>query len=110
MVQGRFSQCARVGEPFDEAEEIRYDGFHLGLLKHDFGHPDAVGVRILLPRQVMPAMAFEPGQQGSGEFRHQSSAGLEFRGQSKNSFGISYSDPVYFTLSPYIRVVQGFPS
>src|SRR5690606_40822774 len=40
---------------------------NLGLPPPDFPNPDAVGIHILLPGQVLAAMLVVPGQHGAGE-------------------------------------------
>ncbi len=44
-------------EAFEEARVVAEHGGDLGLLQHDFGQPDAVGVARVLPRQRVAAMA-----------------------------------------------------
>ena len=61
-VQGRPRQGAGIREPLNKPVEIRYHGFHLGLLQHDLGYPDTVWASVLLPGEIMPSVQFEPGQ------------------------------------------------
>ena len=62
LVEGCIGQGAGIREPLNKAVEIRYHGFHLGLLQHDLGYPDTVWAGVLLPGEIMPSMQFEPGQ------------------------------------------------
>ena len=47
---------------FQKSGIIPLDGLHPGLLKHDLGNPDMVGLPILPPGQ-RPLVFLEPGQQ-----------------------------------------------
>ena len=47
----------------EEALEVGDDRRDLGLLQHDLGEPDAIGVARALPRQVVPAVALLPGDE-----------------------------------------------
>ena len=75
--------AAVVAEPFPEPQDILFgslgqafdrrkadeepaekflDPFHLGLLEHDFAHPDAVGIPVFPPGQAAAGPAI-PGEQ-----------------------------------------------
>lgn len=60
-------QRANIGEPRHETSVVRNDGGHLGLLQHDLRDPDAVGIRGVLPGQVVAAVAAMPAQQTRAE-------------------------------------------
>src|SRR4051812_13876406 len=57
-----------VGESVHEPLEIPDHRADLGLLQHDFGHPDSISVAGALPGQVMTAMLTLPGGQFAGKF------------------------------------------
>ena len=56
-----------VGKARHEAPVVGDDGRHLGLLQHDFRHPDGVGVTRVLPRQVVAAVPFLPSHHAGGK-------------------------------------------
>ena len=60
----RAGQAGQVGKSFSEPQEIGNDRRHLGLLQHDFGHPDSIRVGGLLPGQMLAAVLVEPGEDG----------------------------------------------
>ena len=60
-------QAFHIGKALHEAFVIGDDGGNLGLLQHDFGHPDPVGCGVLLPGQVVAPVSVEPGQRLGGE-------------------------------------------
>ena len=65
----RRRQCRQVGKAGQKTLVIGDDGFHLGLLQHDFGQPDRIGIalRAALPGQIVAAMPLLPGDQARGE-------------------------------------------
>src|SRR5690606_1996217 len=67
VIDGRGRQRMDVGELTHEALEVGNDGADLGLLQHDFRHPDPVGVGVLLPGQMVTAVLREPAQDGVGK-------------------------------------------
>ncbi len=50
----RRSQRRKIGPAFNELAKIRTDRRNRGLLQHDFGQPDMIGVGQALPRQPPP--------------------------------------------------------
>ena len=67
IIHGGFGQGMDVREAFHERFEVGDNGGYLGLLQHDFRDPHPVGVPVVMPRQVMPAVAVVPLQQLVGE-------------------------------------------
>ncbi len=55
-------QVCDPGEAIHESLEIGDNRADLGLLQHDFRHPDSVGAGIILPGQVVAAMLVKPVQ------------------------------------------------
>jgi len=62
----RGGQGREGGEEAHPAFVVGNDRGHLGLLKHDLGDPDGVGVAGAPPRQIAPPAAI-PRQQGAGD-------------------------------------------
>ena len=60
-------QRTHVGEAFGETFEVGDDGGHLGLLQHDLGNPDAVGVAHALPGKGLASVAVVPLEQPRAE-------------------------------------------
>ena len=67
LVDRRDGQGIDGRETRHKAFVVGDDGGDLGLLKHDFGDPDAVRRGILLPGELLAAVGFEPGQEPRGE-------------------------------------------
>src|SRR5450759_2168385 len=59
----RAGERGDIGEALEKTAVIRNHRGDLGLLQHDFGDPDAVGIARALPRQVVAAVALVPGEQ-----------------------------------------------
>ena len=64
---GAAASACDVGKARHEALVVRDHRGHLGLLQHDLGDPHPVGRGIHLPRQIVPAVHCEPGEQPLGE-------------------------------------------
>ena len=59
-----------ISNDFTEAQEIGNDRRDLGLLKHDFGQPDPVGIFGALPGKVVTAVDPLPVDDPTCEFAH----------------------------------------
>ena len=55
------SQISNSGEKIDKRLIITHDGFHLGLLQHDFADPNAIGIGGVPPWQI-PGCLGKPAQ------------------------------------------------
>ena len=66
LVFGRGGKGGGGGEGGEKARVVSGNGGHLGLLQHDFGEPDAVGVAAV-PGQVVAAVLFLPADEAVGE-------------------------------------------
>ena len=64
---GRRRQGRDIGETGEKTLVVGDDRRHLGLLQHDLGQPDPVGVATALPGQVMAAGGLLPGDQALGK-------------------------------------------
>ena len=53
-------QGLEIGEAIHKAHKIRDDRGNLGLLEHNFGHPDPIRGRIGLPRQGFAPFLVKP--------------------------------------------------
>ena len=63
ILEGGGGERGRGWEPFQKPPEVGDDGIHAGLLEHDFGDPDGVGIaRIGAPGQVA-GISREPRQE-----------------------------------------------
>jgi hypothetical protein len=63
FIQRRSRQRLHIGKALHETLVVRDDGADLRLLQHDFRNPHAIGVLVLLPRQVLAPGLIEPLQQ-----------------------------------------------
>lgn len=60
VVYGRISQLVQSGKALHKPQVIiDYRGY-LGLLQHDLANPDAVGIDLLLPGQIVTAVLLLP--------------------------------------------------
>ena len=64
FIDRRSGKISKLRKARQKACVIRDDRSNLGLLQHDFGKPDAIGVSGVLPRQIMPAVGFVPVDEG----------------------------------------------
>jgi hypothetical protein len=55
------------GQTFQEPGIIPLDGFYPGLLKHDLGQPNTVGIPVFSPGQI-PSVIPIPGKQCARQF------------------------------------------
>ena len=56
VVYGRISQLAQSREALHKTQVIVDHRRYLGLLQHDLADPDAIGIDLLLPRQIVAAV------------------------------------------------------
>src|SRR5690554_3920669 len=56
------SQCLHIRKTGHEGFEVGDNGGYLGLLKHDLRDPYPVGIAVMVPRQVVPAVLVVPCQ------------------------------------------------
>src|SRR5437762_3047726 len=60
---------AHIREALHEAPVIGHDGRDLGLLQHDFRHPDAIRGAVLLPGKIVSSFAGVPLEECGGDRR-----------------------------------------
>ena len=60
LVLARRGQRLYARECLHKALEVGDNRFDLGLLQHDFRHPDPVGAGVMLPGQVLAPVPVEP--------------------------------------------------
>ena len=70
IVFGSAGERGQIGKARNEAFEVADNGGDLRLLQHDLGQPDAIGIAIALPGQVVAAMLALPGHDAVGEGFH----------------------------------------
>ena len=64
LILGGGGKVENGGKGFKEAGVVGLDGFHAGLLEHDFGDPNAVGVAGMPPRQIAGVRRIPAKQSG----------------------------------------------
>mmetsp|Transcript_26221 Transcript_26221/g.61907 ORF Transcript_26221/g.61907 Transcript_26221/m.61907 type:complete len:444 (-) Transcript_26221:6636-7967(-) len=67
LIERRGSEVGNARPARQKALVVAQHGGHLGLLQHDLGQPDAIGVARVLPGQRVAAMAALPGHHGQTE-------------------------------------------
>src|SRR5882672_5429911 len=70
IVERRCRERLHAGKTRKEAPVVRNNGGNLGLLQHDLGEPDAVGIARPLPRQVVAPVTGLPAHQPAGQVAH----------------------------------------
>jgi hypothetical protein len=81
----RFRKLLQRRKARQEALEVRDDGGDPGLLQHDLGEPDPVGVAAVLPRQVVAPGGLLPGDQAVGELGSGGQFSLDARMRSTDN-------------------------
>ncbi len=62
-----FGQGPNIRKPGHKGLIVWNNRRHLGLLQHDFRHPDPVGGPVVMPGQVFPAVVVIPAQKPFGK-------------------------------------------
>src|SRR5690554_4958980 len=106
LVQLAGGQAGQIGKSLHEPLEVAQYSVYLGLLQHDFRHPNPVGADVLLPGQVFAAVLCGPGQHSCGKRYAGHLRNRPFRASLRSglTLSLSFSSIFSVSLSPARRV------